>query len=90
NHYALAHPVCEPPEVLQAWEKVFGDYEIVQPFPQFDRPTFGRFISTNRTIGVRPGFIKGFFQRRGWVDSSSSGGNITSYHKSSRAWINLS
>jgi len=36
----VVHPLHLSPEVRAAWGTVFGDYEIIPPFPQLGRPLF--------------------------------------------------
>ena len=36
----LAHPLTLGAEAVSAWSEVFGDYEILQPFPQLGRETY--------------------------------------------------
>lgn len=36
----LVHPIEMAPEALAEWTRIFGDYQIAQPFDQLSRPTF--------------------------------------------------
>jgi hypothetical protein len=36
----IAHPLELGPEATAAWSTVFGDYQLLQPFPQLQRETF--------------------------------------------------
>lgn len=70
---ALAHPLVLGAERTAAWGNVFGDYQLLQPFPQLDRETF-QLTTEERTSGVVKRFegsrVAGgrFFslQHRGW------------------------
>jgi hypothetical protein len=39
--FGIAHPLRLPLELREAFGQQFGDYEILQPFPQLGRETFG-------------------------------------------------
>jgi hypothetical protein len=64
NPFTIVHPLAMAPEVRAAWSEVFADYEILQPFAQLSRDTFGAEdlaaiteVETGRLHGLR---------RRGW------------------------
>ncbi|MEU0567192.1 DUF4132 domain-containing protein [Nonomuraea sp. NPDC005983] len=73
----VAHPL-ELGEELAAWAEVFADYEILQPFPQLGRETYGldetllteisaARIPTGAVIGLeRRGWRRGAPQDAGW------------------------
>lgn len=38
THVSVAHPINLSIEELQAWQQIFADHELIQPFAQLDRP----------------------------------------------------
>ncbi len=78
----LAHPAVDE---LDAWSKLFADYELLQPFPQLGRGVpeltakerAGKELQ--RTAGVKVAATKvlGMLEARGWRRSSP--GHVTSY-----------
>ncbi|WP_329253647.1 DUF4132 domain-containing protein [Actinoallomurus sp. NBC_01490] len=78
----IAHPL-DLPGTLEAWSEVFGDYEILQPFPQLGRPVYtlteeeragsrltrfeGATVPTRAVIGL---------ERRGWLRESPQDAGI--------------
>ncbi|MEN3540302.1 DUF4132 domain-containing protein [Microbispora sp. ZYX-F-249] len=86
----VAHPL-ELGEDLAAWAEVFADYEILQPFPQLGRETYGpdetllaeihsAKIPTVKIIGLeRRGWRRGYPQDAGlqfWIERDVPGGQI--------------
>ncbi len=75
----LVHPVQLDPQALDAWASVFADYEIVQPFPQLQRP---RFVAADapalveRLVGaaVKPGRLLRL-RRLGWRPGDNEQGS---------------
>ncbi|MFG3341282.1 DUF4132 domain-containing protein [Glycomyces sp. NPDC048151] len=70
----LAHPLHFDEAAIAAWSGLFADYEILQPFPQLDRPVM-RFTEEERASGeltrfekirVEPGPLLGLTSR-GWL-----------------------
>ncbi|KAA9381386.1 DUF4132 domain-containing protein [Microbispora cellulosiformans] len=73
----VAHPL-ELGEERAAWAEVFADYEILQPFPQLGRETYGpdetllgeilaARVPTGRVLGLeRRGWRRGYPQDAGW------------------------
>ncbi len=76
----LVHPMQLGDAVRNAWGQVFGDYEIVPPFPQLGRPVFAleeneeAEMNLDRVadIPVNSGKVWGFTEKRGWDRGSSS------------------
>lgn len=73
----VAHPL-ELGAERAAWAEVFADYEILQPFPQLGRETYGpdetllaeimaARVPTGRVLGLeRRGWRRGYPQDAGW------------------------
>ncbi len=66
----LVHPVQLDPQALDTWSAVFADYELVQPFPQLQRPRLGPADApglVERLVGaaVKPGRLLRL-RRLGW------------------------
>lgn len=81
---SLAHPVDMPD--IEAWGAVFGDYEIIPPFPQLDReiyrpPHRGNYVTTFADVEIAPGWLRGHFNRRGWSKSAPFEGVMTSVYR---------
>jgi hypothetical protein len=81
----LAHPLHLTPEQRERWGQVFGDYELVAPFPQLARRVFvldpkeaeGKVIERFRGREVKgPALVYGIPQR-GWVPCEYSDGKHT-------------
>jgi Domain of unknown function (DUF4132) len=69
----IPHPLEMEPEELQAWQTVWEDYELLQPFSQLSRPVFGessdevRARSLQRFYGKERPFSKLLgLEERGW------------------------
>jgi hypothetical protein len=67
----LLHPLELSDVERREWASIFGDYEIVPPFAQLDRPTFARkdtqkMIEALRVPEVPPGALRGQLKRMGW------------------------
>ena len=78
----VAHPL-RLGDALGAWSELFADYEILQPFPQLNRPTFaltpeeaaksslarfeGRTVPTTKLLGL---------ERRGWRREQPQDGGV--------------
>lgn len=76
----IVHPMQLDEAGRNAWGQVFGDYEIVPPFPQLARPVY-TLEAAERThtdlhrvddIPVNSGKVWGFMDKRGWDRGSSS------------------
>jgi hypothetical protein len=84
----LVHPLEVPPALLDRWGRVFGDYELVQPFAQLARETYvrtdseadataltrfeGRVVPTRAVLGLRD---------RGWyAGPPQDSGGVWAYH----------
>jgi predicted DNA-binding WGR domain protein len=76
----VVHPLHLTPEQRAKWGEVFGDYEIITPFPQFDRPVFApdkeeakaTEITRLAKAKVPQQALRGTLERHGWVRGSSS------------------
>ncbi|MFI7677255.1 DUF4132 domain-containing protein [Actinophytocola sp. NPDC049390] len=78
----VAHPI-HLGDALAGWAEVFGDYEILQPFPQLGRPvltltdaergalTLARFDKTTVSVGKVLGLTK-----RGWERTAPQDGGV--------------
>lgn len=53
----IAHPLLLPAELREAFGQLFGDYEILQPFPQLARETF--VLTSDEAQGMRIGRVDG-------------------------------
>jgi hypothetical protein len=70
----LVHPLELSDDVLKPWGAVFGDYEIVPPFPQLSRPTYdlsdqdpsSKALTGFPTATIAPGAVRGFIDKDGW------------------------
>ncbi|MEV5543968.1 DUF4132 domain-containing protein [Saccharopolyspora shandongensis] len=81
----ITHPL-QLAEVVDQWREVFADYEIVQPFPQLDRPVHtltddekaatelnrftGHTVSTYAVVGL---------ERRGWKRAADKENGVESW-----------
>jgi len=76
----LVHPMQLPDATRVAWERVFGDYAIIPPFPQLARPIHHleekekaeTELRRVDDIPVNSGKVWGFMEKRGWDRGSSS------------------
>jgi hypothetical protein len=75
---SVAHPLDMDEKTKTAWGQIFADYELLQPFPQIARETFGA-DDMKRVIGMSlpaPKLVFGL-ERRGWLrDGASDGGGF--------------
>jgi hypothetical protein len=70
----VVHPLYLSEEERSKWGQVFGDYEVIAPFPQLGRPVFGleadegRGTEITRFAGKKiPGVsVAGYLERSGW------------------------
>ncbi|WP_051704641.1 DUF4132 domain-containing protein [Glycomyces sp. NRRL B-16210] len=51
----IAHPLHLPPDDRETWGRIFADYEILQPFPQLDRPVMA-LTAEELSTGLLPRF----------------------------------
>ena len=80
----LVHPLELDDDVLKPWGAVFGDYEIVPPFPQLSRPIYdlsdqdpaSKAITGFPTATIAPGAIRGFIDKDGWVRGAAEDAGI--------------
>ncbi len=86
----LVHPMHLAEADKNAWGQVFGDYEIVPPFPQLARPVYAleekekAETSLNRfpTDRIHTGKFRGDTEKRGWEKGPArDGGAIWEYSK---------
>lgn len=76
----IVHPMQLSEADRNAWGQVFGDYEIVPPFPQLGRPVYG--LEADEATAtelhrvddaeINSGKVWGFMEKRGWDRGSSS------------------
>jgi len=80
----LVHPLLMPRDEVEAWGALFGDYEIMQPFPQLSRETYAleageekaAKIARFKGIQVESARLRGM-PARGWqLGSPQDGGGI--------------
>lgn len=74
----LVHPLEAN---LAPWASVFADYQIVQPFPQIQRPVFQGPAPDLRGRKARPGHILRL-EKRGWHRGETESGCLMEYVKS--------
>jgi hypothetical protein len=88
----LPHPLEIDPAALDTWSAVFGDYQLVPPFPQLGRPLFDP-TSAERQAGVLSRFrgepttqmaIAGRLEARGWRRLDPQDGFVAGYTKKLR------
>ncbi|HEY3999828.1 MAG TPA: DUF4132 domain-containing protein [Candidatus Xenobia bacterium] len=80
----LPHPLEAPPELFVRWGQVFGDYEILQPFQQLERPTYtatkeeSTAASLQRAEGLTVPFnvVLGLV-KRGWRRGPAEDGGVS-------------
>jgi|GEM_PF-4215665 len=86
----IPHPLELSKEDLETWGTVFGDYEIIPPFPQLNRPVYeledgdteGEVITKFAKIIVKPGAIRGHIDRDGWTKGTpEDAGIIYNFYK---------
>ena len=76
----IVHPLHLTEAQRAAWGQVFGDYEIIPPFPQLDRPVFapeqaeakGKTIMRLAKLKIPPMSVRGTLDRFGWTRGSAS------------------
>jgi hypothetical protein len=76
----IVHPMQLGEADRNAWGQLFGDYEIVPPFPQLARPVYGlegkergeTELHRVDDVPVNSGKVWGFMDKRGWDRGSSS------------------
>lgn len=70
----LVHPIEMAPEALAEWTRIFGDYQIAQPFDQLSRPTFAilpeekeeRSLKRFEDMEVPGKVLLGILEQAGW------------------------
>ncbi len=87
----LVHLLEMPPRQLEVWSSLFGDYEIVPPFDQLDRPVFRKaeaadLLAALRNIEVEPGAVRGQMKRFGFTMGypNNETGRISFYRRKFR------
>ncbi|MEC9441322.1 MAG: DUF4132 domain-containing protein [Myxococcota bacterium] len=86
----IPHPLELSREDHETWGTIFGDYEIIPPFPQLNRPVYeledgdteGEVITKFAKIIVKPGAIRGHIDRDGWTKGNpEDAGIIYNFYK---------
>ena len=86
----IPHPLELDDDANETWGTVFGDYEIIPPFPQLNRPVFtlekgdskGDAITKFENITLSAGAIRGHIDRDGWTKGNpEDAGIIYTFHK---------
>ena len=80
----LVHPLELDDAILKPWGAVFGDYEIVPPFPQLSRPTYdlsdqkpeSKAITGFPTSTIAPGAVRGFIEKDLWLRGNAEDGGV--------------
>ncbi len=81
----LPHPRDLSPEVLDAWNQIFADYELLQPFPQLTREVFAVPAGASEALVFEdvalpaPKLVFGL-ERLGWQRGGASDGGAFSEH----------
>ena len=83
---ALAHPLTMSDVERAAWGELFSDYEIVGPFPQLDRDVYKHHTKdtwsfTEQEALIDPGWLRGHFNRRGWLKATPAEGVIGAVYR---------
>jgi predicted DNA-binding WGR domain protein len=76
----IVHPLHLTEEQRSAWGQVFGDYEIIPPFPQLGRPVFApepveakaKAITRLAKTKLHPMSVRGTLEKLGWTRGSAS------------------
>jgi Domain of unknown function (DUF4132) len=84
----LAHPLHLSADDMAKWSEVFGDYEIIPPFPQLARKTYVLLPEERDTVEItRFAEIKiqalamiGILQKLGWTRGTPMDGGMFSQH----------
>ncbi|HZT79336.1 MAG TPA: DUF4132 domain-containing protein, partial [Gemmataceae bacterium] len=86
----IVHPLRLTEEQRAAWGQVFGDYEIIEPFPQLGRPVLapeadeakGKTITRLAKVKLAPAAVRWTLEKSGWVRGSTSDhGIIQEFYK---------
>jgi hypothetical protein len=80
DRVGVVHPLHLTVEQRAAWGQVFGDYEIMSPFPQLGRAVHdldkdeekGTEITRLACVKVGPGALLGTMEQLGWTRGSAS------------------
>jgi predicted DNA-binding WGR domain protein len=84
----IVHPLHLSEDERSAWGQVFGDYEIISPFPQLGRPVFaleteemkGREIKRFGDVKIPPTALMGTLEKLGWTRGTPMDAGIVSEH----------
>lgn len=90
----IAHPLDLSAKLRESWGTIFGDYEILTPFPQLGRPIHQLAPKEAKEDNLAPRFAKrewparafaGMLKTRGWQHGSpGDGGYVTEHLKELR------
>jgi hypothetical protein len=85
----VVHPLALDDATKTAWGQVFADYELLQPFPQLARETYGK-EDLGRVIGTKltaPKLVFGL-ERAGWErDGAEDGGSFNGHTRAFSAEV---
>jgi hypothetical protein len=85
----VVHPLALDEATKTAWGQVFADYELLQPFPQLARETYGK-EDLGRVIGKQltaPKLVFGL-ERAGWErDGAEDGGSFNGHTRAFSAEV---
>ncbi len=76
----IVHPLHMSEDERSAWGQVFGDYEIIAPFPQLGRPIFAldreeikdKEIRRFGNVKIPPAALMGTMEKLGWTRGSAA------------------
>jgi hypothetical protein len=76
----IVHPLHLSDDDRSIWGQVFGDYEIIAPFPQLGRPVFaleaeeskGKEITRFGSVKIPPAALMGTMEKLGWTRGSAA------------------
>ena len=90
-HVGIVHPLNLTEDERAAWSEVFGDYEIVPPFPQLGRATYalqndevgGKLIARFDKVAIAPETLNFGLEKLGWqVENLHDHGDYYEHFKS--------
>ncbi len=86
----IVHPLHLTAEQRAKWGEVFGDYEIITPFPQLSRPVLvpepneakGKALTRWAKVKLLPIVVRGTLEKLGWTRGSvTDHGMIVEFYK---------
>jgi hypothetical protein len=84
----IVHPLHMSEDERSAWGQMFGDYEIIAPFPQLGRPVFalepeeskGKEITRFGKVKIPPAALMGTLEKLGWTRGMPMDAGVVSEH----------